>query len=351
MAHNILMTGASGYLGGTLLAKWEQANVKGYDKLYALVRNPEHAKAVGRYGAEPLTFDVTDEHAVKDAVILNGISIVYYIIDAVKSEGQLNFIKALAEVKKTSGRDVHLLHTTGAKMFSSLTGAPVDRPLLDSEPNIFEIHKAQQAPYKMMQTPISTNVDITEQGEKHGVKTYIFAPCIVYGKGEGFGNPISIQTVEIVKAAKATGRVYKIRDDRPTWPVCNVVDNANLYIELLRAILEGNNPDHGRDGFYLASSGLITWDDLYTAMANSLAERNVIKNNAVILADDEAKENIAKALGGTKETVEIRISGKSTYTADRAKKLGWKPQYSPEHILEDAGNEVGLILETLQSRQ
>lgn len=42
------------------------------------------------------------------------------------------------------------------------------------------------------------------------------------GKGEGFGNPISIQTVAIVKAARALKRVYKVNEGRPvcTRVVC-----------------------------------------------------------------------------------------------------------------------------------
>lgn len=35
------------------------------------------------------------------------------------------------------------------------------------------------------------------------------------GKGEGFGNIISIQTVAIVKAAKGAGRVYRTDEGRP----------------------------------------------------------------------------------------------------------------------------------------
>lgn len=35
------------------------------------------------------------------------------------------------------------------------------------------------------------------------------------GKGEGFGNPISIQTVAIVKAAKAVGWVCSVDSGRP----------------------------------------------------------------------------------------------------------------------------------------
>lgn len=111
-SHRILITGASGYLGGTLLARWKGADLPAYDKLYALVRTDAQAKAVGQAGAEPLTFDSRDEAAVRKAVVDNKITIVYYLIDAIRSEAQVNFIKALAEVKKATGQEVHFLHVS-----------------------------------------------------------------------------------------------------------------------------------------------------------------------------------------------------------------------------------------------
>jgi hypothetical protein len=36
-----------------------------------------------------------------------------------------------------------------------------------------------------------------------------------------------------------------------------------------------------------------------------------------------------------------------TLTAERGRKIGWKPRYPPEHIIEDAENEVQLILDNL----
>lgn len=111
-SHRILITGASGYLGGTLLARWKDAGLTGYDKLYALVRTDAQAEAVGQYGAEPLAFDARDEAAVRKAVVDHKITIVYYLIDPIRSEAQVNFIKALAEVKRATGQEVHFLHVS-----------------------------------------------------------------------------------------------------------------------------------------------------------------------------------------------------------------------------------------------
>ena len=87
------------------------------------------------------------------------------------------------------------------------------------------------------------------------------------GKSEGFGNPISIQTVAIVKAAKAAGGVYSPNKERyvqillpvvrlipadsssKTWPVCHVSDNSTLFIRILHGILAGENIGSGKGSF------------------------------------------------------------------------------------------------------
>ncbi|KAJ7826053.1 hypothetical protein B0H14DRAFT_1277479 [Mycena olivaceomarginata] len=264
MSYNILITGASGYLGGTLLARLATVKERfpAYGNLYALVRTEAQAESVKQYGAKPLTFDTRNGAEVRDNVVNLDIAVVYFLIDASNSEAQVNFIEALGEVGRRSGRAVHLLHTTGAKVFSSHTGAPTDRPLLDNDPELYKIQKSQRSPYTRMQEAINANNTVVEEAEKHGVRSYIFAPCIVYGEGEGFGNKISIQTVAIVKAARALQRVYKVDQGEPSWPVCHILDNTTLYLQLLRRILAGDDVPHGKNGYYLASSGSIVWDEL-----------------------------------------------------------------------------------------
>ncbi|EXJ95152.1 hypothetical protein A1O1_00271 [Capronia coronata CBS 617.96] len=348
MSHRILVTGASGYLGGSLLARWTSANLPAYDRLYALVRTDEQADAVKKYSAEPIRFDVKDEAAVRAAIVDNKITIVYFLIDALWGKHQSYFIKALAEVKKSTGSDVHFLHTSGAKIFSSHAGAPTDRPLYDTEEDLYDIQKAQKPVIPLLQSAIDANNSVIEQGEAYGARTYIFVPCIVYGKGEGFGNPISIQTAATIKAAINARRVYSVDDGRPEWPVCHVIDNSTLYLEMLRAILDGKNPGSGKQGYYLASSGSVAWLDFYEAIAAGLAKRGLVDEPTVEQASEAALEKMGAALGCPKELVALNLGGNCTFTAKHGEQIGWKPQYPPKHILESADEEVELVLANIK---
>lgn len=75
--HNVLLTGASGYLGGSLFAGLKSSGLSGCDKIYALIRSDVQKEAVQQYGAEPLSVSLTDAKAVRDVVMQNKISVVF----------------------------------------------------------------------------------------------------------------------------------------------------------------------------------------------------------------------------------------------------------------------------------
>ena len=110
MAPNILLTGVSGYLGGSLLNEWKTSGPKNHGTISALVRNDEQAKQVAKHGVEPLIISLKDEDAIIEALVDRDISIVYYLIGSYWLESQPYFIKGLAEVRKKSGKDVHFLY-------------------------------------------------------------------------------------------------------------------------------------------------------------------------------------------------------------------------------------------------
>ncbi|KAK2778489.1 nad dependent epimerase dehydratase family protein [Colletotrichum kahawae] len=349
-AHNILLTGASGYLGGSLFAGLKIARLSGYGKIYALVRSDAQKEAVQQYGAEPLSVSLKDDKAVRDVVMQNNISVVFYLIDVFESTAQENLIKALGDLSQTTGQDVHFLHTSGAKIFSSDAGAPTDRELLDTDPNLYDIQKGQKAPVDILQKCVDTNNTIIEEAQARGVRSYIFAPCIVYGKGAGFGNTISIQTTDIVKAAIASGRVHSVTPDKPTWPVCHISDNTALYLHILQSILNGEDIGYSKNGYYLAASGSVAWDDIYAAMARALKARGIIEHETVAPADNSTWAKMAQGLNTDPSLVEMRVGGRCMLTAEHGGQIGRSPRFSPTHILEAADDEVEHILRYLDHR-
>ena len=170
----------------------------------------------------------------------------------------------------------------------------------------------------------------------------------MYGRGLGFGNKISIQTVAIVRAAKATRKVYRVDDGRPTWPVCHVEDNSTLYVEILRGILEGRDVGHGEEGYFLASPGSVAWDDIYAAMAKALVKRGVVDSEVVERADEQVMERMGEGMECPGAFVPMQLGGLCTWEAEHGRAIGWVPRFRPEHILEAAEEEVEVILEYLE---
>lgn len=140
--NNILVTGVSGYLGGTLLHRLKSAELPAYNTLYALVRTEAQAQAVNQYGAEPLKFDSYNAEAVEEAVLKYKINIVFVLHDAIKSGARVNFIKALSGLKEKNGTEVHLLHVSPGPFCLRAAMLMTSRP---AEPN--RSHRTSMHPW------------------------------------------------------------------------------------------------------------------------------------------------------------------------------------------------------------
>ncbi|KAK4904840.1 hypothetical protein LTR49_025770 [Elasticomyces elasticus] len=346
MAPNVLITGASGYLGGSLLEHLKHCHpLPAYGTIYALVRSKEQAKQVtALYNATPITLDLMNEEVITDQLLQKEISIVFYLIDAYKPDTQLRFINALEAVGKKTGITTHILHTSGAKLFSGFVGHPTDRIFSDADEGLFNMQKCGQSVFPAMKAAMDANTTIIETAEAQGVKSYIFIPCIVYGKGTGFGNQISIQTTAIIRAAKATHQVCKVDDIDGTWPVSSLHDTVTLYAEILRNILIGKDIGYGKSGYYMAASGSLAWADIYEAIGKALAKHDVVDSAEVRSVSDEMLEKAAKALGVPKDFVPVLMGGMCRLQADRGRKIDWTPKHAAEDLFEAVDAEVELIL-------
>jgi uncharacterized protein YbjT (DUF2867 family) len=157
MPRNILITGGSGYIGGSLLAELKSTpNLPPHGTIYALVRNDDQAgKVVSHYNATPLKLDLENQSEITATLLDKQISVVFFMINAFNADAQVKFIEALAAVKDQHGIETHFLHTTGAKLFSSFTGHPTDRTLSDADEGLYEIQKKARSKFPPMETVCS----------------------------------------------------------------------------------------------------------------------------------------------------------------------------------------------------
>ncbi|RFU73817.1 nad dependent epimerase dehydratase family [Trichoderma arundinaceum] len=224
--HNVLITGVSGYLGGSILAQLHNLSsgrtvLPAYGTIYAFVRSDTQAHAVQAYGAEPAVFDLD-----------------------IWGKGVLGFV-----------------------------------------------HK-RPGPNHISQA-VGTNNIVIVLAEELGVKSYIFAPCII---------------CHMLNFKLHNWKRQASNDHGQMWPVRHIEDNTDLYIRLLAAILSGNsNPDHGRHGYYLPS-GSVAWDNIYSHMGAALAKKSIVEDERVMLADDVALEAMSRGLNCPQSLYEGAVS-------------------------------------------
>lgn len=79
---------------------------------------------------------------------------------------------------------------------------------------------------------------------------------------------------------------------------------------MARNMLLGNDIGYNKNGFYLASSGSVHWNDLYASMAVALAKRGRVDDANVTQADDSALATMGEALGVPPSLVSVMVGGK-----------------------------------------
>jgi nucleoside-diphosphate-sugar epimerase len=167
----ILVTGASGFLGGNLIRRLLADGVP----TRALARSQARAERLANEGADAIVGDITDEHALEAA--LDGVTIVYHLAGrllvpgipaeeyhrthVVGTQRLLDFCRRKTALK----RFVHC-STTGVLGITGDTPADEDAPLCPT--NVYEATKAE--------------AELTvRKASESGLPTVIVRPGLVYG--------------------------------------------------------------------------------------------------------------------------------------------------------------------------
>jgi nucleoside-diphosphate-sugar epimerase len=342
---HILLTGATGYIGGSILTGLLQHPNASNFKITALIRGDEsRAKKLASLGVTPL-IGSNDSHEIIEKAASESHVVIHTADSADDLPSAKAIIAGLNKRTQATGKPVIYIHTSGTgvliedvrgKKGSNTVYNDLDPDQIDGLPDE-QIHR---------------NVDllvINAAQANPQLKSIIVFPPLIYGIGTGLFNRTSIQLPILIRAALKRGKVETIGPGEATWDNVHINDLVDAYIILFDQLLAAYGPDAkpnakispylttGREGYYFAESGRNSWLQLAEKTADVLHKKGLINSTKITSFPDEEVEN---ALFGIFSWG--ALGSQSNSKAERLRKLGWNP-HRP-NVLDSIEEQVDALI-------
>jgi len=311
---NIFITGATGYIGGSVLDRLLDHPRASSFRITALVRSEAKAKNLSSLGVETVVgsyadLDLLEEQASKADYVLA-------IADCDDEKANSAILKGLKTHFEKTGKAPVLIHTSGvAFLIDDAFGSRAsDKIWRDTDAASIEA-----IPVEKIHRPVDTAI---VQAAKNGyAKTHIIIPGLVYGAPSGRVVDLGVQQTNtiavkmMVQAAAASGSVLIPGEGKNVWASIHVDDCADLFYVIFNNNLEGKEYGSGAEGYYFAETGEYTLSEVIPLVAAEFHKRGRLASPTPTVATGEATNSFfLKLLGGN-----TRCRG------DRGRAAGWKP--------------------------
>jgi nucleoside-diphosphate-sugar epimerase len=342
----ILLTGATGYIGGSVLDAILKSSVPSIQQasITCLLRGPQRAaQLTATYGSrvKPVFYEGLDDlettitTASQHDIIIN--TTLGYHVESAKA-----LVQGLGKRKSETGRDVWMIHTAGC---SNLGDMPIShpelvRPLLnDATDDVYGVEKALES--KVPYSQRTTELAVIDTGFALGVKTISIMSPIIYGDGTGLFNKISIQTAYLGAILKQQ-RARVVGSGTSVWNHVHIEDLAELYTVILGHVLEhgGKEVPTGKRGIIFSGNGEHTWKEYTTDQAEACYAEGLIPDPEVEhVSLEEGARLIAphmdfmaaiQSIDEGKEIIEVGFASNGHTIATVGRELGWSPKKGDE---------------------
>jgi nucleoside-diphosphate-sugar epimerase len=290
----VLVTGASGYIGGSVASALRDAG----HRVVGLVRSEERAAEVRGRGIEPL-LGTLDDGALLAAAAREADA----VINAANAEHRGSVEAILTGL---AGSDKPFLQTSGSSIVADLAaGEPTDKIYDEDTP-------VQPLPGRRERVALNDTV-LAAAGD--GVRTVVICPSLIYGAGRGVAAR-SIQVPWLIRLAKKHGVPKHIGRGENIWSNVHIDDLVDLYLRALERAPPG--------AFYYAANGENSMREACQAIGRMLGLGERTEPMTLEEAAAEWGEGAASYTMGSNSRVR----------AVRARReLGWQPHRAP--LLED----------------
>ncbi|KAF7555722.1 hypothetical protein G7Z17_g1950 [Cylindrodendrum hubeiense] len=321
----ILVIGASGYIGGSVLTTLRGSShpLIRHCEFTALVRHETHANALRRKGVNVVMFTGLDDlNVVKEAAASH--DIVINAANTFHTPVAKCIIDGLGERKMATKKQTHLIQTSGT---GSLADRPVSKRYIETKvfsdkDNIYEYEKYRESIEPFPQR--TTDVAVMEHGDHTGVKTYIVMSPTIYGLGSGMINQKSMQIEALVRAARQDKYVSVVGSGESEWNHVHIEDLGLLYELLIGGILEGLDLPSNTRGVYFSETGYESWRAISEHIAKTGNELGLLSTHKICeITLEEGVEKLIPTLGP--DVIELGWGSRSRTRAELSREIGWKP--------------------------
>ncbi|EIN10832.1 NAD(P)-binding protein [Punctularia strigosozonata HHB-11173 SS5] len=332
----IFFTGATGYIGGSVLTRLLHHSQRDFLEITVLTRSSEKAKKFESFGVKAVVGSYSDHHILQELATVS--DVVFACADADDLGAAQAILAGLKFRHEKTGNIPILIHTSGTGVLSDNAEGQRSTDIVYHDSDVLQM--ASLAP-----TQIHRDVDlaILDADAAGFLKAYIVLPSTIWGLATGplfdagISNPHSIQIPSLIKTSLARGVAGMVGEGRNMWPNVWIDDVADLYIVLFDYVVA--NPSysgHGTDGYYFGANGEHVLKDVSKAIGEALVALGKAKTAE---PTPFTEEEIQQYFNGSKY-----LGSNSRCRADHAKSIGWKPRKTTEDMLASIHAEVESIV-------
>ncbi len=282
----VFVTGASGYIGGSVAAGLLAAGhtVKG------LVRSEQRAQQVRALGIESAIGTLNDAPLLAQLAHQADA-----VVNAANSDDR-GAVEAMLPALAGSGKA--FLHTSGSSIVGDMAaGARGDKVYEDDTP-------IQPLPGRAARVAIDRLV-LAAAG--NGVRAVVMCPTMIYGRGRG-AHQDSVQVPRLIALARKYGVGRHVGPGENIWSNVHIDDLVSLYLLALQQAPAG--------AFYYAENGENSYREIAAAISRMLG----FGGRTQPLSMQEAVAELGEAAAN------FSFGSNSRVRALRARReLGWKP--------------------------
>jgi len=283
----IFITGASGYIGGSVAAALLAAG----HQVTGLARSDKTSAALAKLGVRPVRGTLDDTEVLAKAA--HDAYVTVNAANAGHRTAPAAMLKALTHTGKI------FLHTDG----SSIVGTRSRGELVE---NVFdEETRFTPTPQRAARVEIDQMV---RNAAGDGVRSIVIAPSLIYGRGHGL-NSQSIQVPWLIKLAKKFGVAKHVGPGENRWANVHIDDLVGLYLLAIEKAPAG--------AFYYAENGENSMREVCEAISRMLGQGGRTQSMTVEEAATEWGDGPANDTMGSNS----RVRAKRALT-----ELKWRPK-------------------------